>query len=192
VGVDDVVERDFRRSYIVAGLVACAVIVIVDASSDSIVLVPLLVLPPLIAAGGTRRGTMVIACISALSAVWLGWVDDILGTRRHWVAMISTVVGGALAVRVAATRHAREAQWADAMPVVRRADRLKAALATGRMGEWSWDSVAGTIRWDANVAMLFGLDAVEFFGKYDDWLDRVDERDRDLVQQALAAGIEVR
>jgi len=192
VGVDDVVERDFRRSYIVAGLVAVAVIVIVDASSDSLVLIGLLVLPPLIAAGGTRRGTMIIAGISVVSAVWLGWADDIALTRRHWIAMMSTAVGGVLAVRVASTRHAREKQLAQAIPVVRRADRLKVALATGRMGEWSWDRAAETIRWDANVAMLFGLEALEFDGKFDDWLERVDERDRAMVQQALAAGIETR
>jgi len=127
---DDTVEREFRRSYIVAGLVACAVIVVVDASSDSIVLIPLLVLPPLVAAGGTRRCTMLVAAISAVSAVWLGWADDIAGTRRHWVAIISTVVGGALAVWVASTRLAREEQLAESLPMVRRADGLKAAVAT--------------------------------------------------------------
>jgi len=192
VGTDDIVEREFQRSYVAAGLVACAVIVIVDASSDSLVLIGLLVLPSLIAAGGTRRGTIAVACISTINAVWLGWADDIALSRRHWVGMLSVVVGGALAVKVASTRHAREVQLADSMRIVRRVDRLKAALATGRMGEWSWDRAAGTIRWDANVAMLFGLEAKEFHGTFDDWLDRVDERDREMVQSALAAGLEAR
>ena len=57
----DIVEREFQRSYVAAGLVACAVIVILDASSDSLVLIGLLVLPSLIAAGGTRRGTIIVA-----------------------------------------------------------------------------------------------------------------------------------
>ena len=35
---------------------------------------------------------------------------------------------------------------------VRRADRLKAALATGRMGEWSWDRRSGAVTWDASTA----------------------------------------
>ncbi|HEY4609815.1 MAG TPA: GAF domain-containing protein, partial [Ilumatobacteraceae bacterium] len=189
---DEAVHREFQRSYIMAGLVACAVIVIVDASADSVVLIPLLVVPPLVAAGGTRRGTVIVAFVAAVSAVWLGWPDDIAGTPRHWVAIISTVLGGALAVWVASARLAREKQLADSLPVLRRADRLKAVLATSRMGEWSWDRAAGTIQWDANVAMLFGLEAVEFTGSYDDWLQRVDERDREMVQNALFAGVESR
>jgi PAS domain S-box-containing protein len=192
VVLEEGVEREFRRSYIVAGLVACAVIVLVDATADSMVLIPLLVLPPLVAAGGTRRGTIIVACVSGVSAVWLGWADDIAGTTRHWVAIISTVLGGALAVWVASTRLARENQLAESLPRARRADRLKAALATGRMGEWLWDRRAGTIHWDANVAMLFGLEAADFEGTFDDWLQRVDERDREMVQKALSAGIDSR
>jgi len=95
----DIVEREFQRSYVAAGLVACAVIVILDASSDSLVLIGLLVLPSLIAAGGTRRGTIIVACLSTISAVWLGWADDIALSRRHWIGMLSTVVGGALGGR---------------------------------------------------------------------------------------------
>jgi len=194
VGVfrEGAVEREFERSYVVAGLVACAVIVVVDASADSVVLIPLLVLPPLLAAGGARRGTILVAGVSVISAVWLGWADDIAGTARHWIAIVSTILGGGLAVWVSSARHSRDRQLAQSLQAVQRVERLKAALNTGRMGEWSWDRVAGTIRWDANVAMLYGLEPVEFTGTYEDWIERIDERDREMVQQAVAAGTESR
>jgi GAF domain-containing protein/PAS domain-containing protein len=182
--------RDDRWSFIVAGLAACAVLAIVDATSDSIVVIPLLVLAPLIAcSGGSRRGTFVVALVAAAAAVALGWADSIAGTRRHWVAMATTVLGGALAVWIAAIREAHDRQLAESLPIMRRADRLKAALATGRMGEWSWDRATGAVTWDANVAMLFGLDENQIGGTFEEWIEHVDERDRGMVQEAVATGV---
>ena len=186
---DSALDRDYRWSYIAAGLAACAVLAIVDFTSDSVILIPLLVLAPLVASGGTQRGTLAVTVVAAALAVALGWGNDIAGSRRHWVAVLTTVLGGALAVWVAATREARERQLADSLPIVRRADRLKAALATGRMGEWSWDRRSDSVTWDSNVAMLFGLDGDQFGGTFDDWIERVDERDRAMVQEAVTAGV---
>ena len=153
------VEQDFQRSYIAAGFAAFAVLTIVDlTSSDSIVLIPLLVLAPLIASGGTLQGD---ACRrdrrssgrpSLLAGPTASAVADVIGWRfaRRWSAALSR--------SGSRTREARDAQLAEPLPIMRRADRLKAALATGRMGEWSWDRRSGVVTWDANVAMLFGLD----------------------------------
>lgn len=188
----DSVDQDFRRGYVAAGLIACAVLIVVDWTSDSVILIPLLVLSPLIAAGGTRRGTLLVAVVAAAGSVVLGWADDIAGTRRHWVAIATTMFGGALAVWVAATRAARDSQLADSLPIMRRADRLKAALATGRMGEWSWDRRTGAVVWDSNVAMLFGHESEPFTGTFEEWLEHIDERDREMVEAAVVAGMEKR
>src|SRR5262245_14820385 len=45
----------------------------------------------------------------------------------------------------------------ESSELVRRAERLKAALATGRMGEWLWDRTRNVVTWDENVHALFGL-----------------------------------
>ncbi len=181
---------DDRRSFLVAGIAACAAIAIVDITSNSLVLVPLLVLAPLITcSGGTRRATLGVAVLSFVVAIPLGWIDDVGGTRRHWVGLITTLVGGALAVVFATNREEHEGQLAASQPIVRRADRLKAALATGRMGEWSWDRRTGTVTWDPNTAMLFGVDDGSFRGTYEAWIELVDERDREMVDSAVAAGI---
>ena len=167
-------------------------ITVLDVSSKTTVLIPLLVLAPLVAAGGTYRGTFAVAVVAAADSIVLGWPDDIAGSRRHWVGIATTVLGGALAIWAAKTGDARDRQLADSFPILRRADRLKAALATGRMGEWSWDRTTGSVSWDANTAMLFGLEGSSVEGTFDEWVERLDERDRPMVEQAVATGIDRR
>ncbi|MEP7202299.1 MAG: SpoIIE family protein phosphatase [Ilumatobacteraceae bacterium] len=165
---------------------------ILDLTSESLALVPLLVLAPLVASGGTRQGTLLVAAVTAAVAFPLGWADGIGGSGRHWVALFTTALGGALAVWAASTRAARDRQLAATLPIMRRADRLKAALATGRMGEWSWDRRTGEVIWDANVAMLFGITDGTFGGTFEEWIHSLDERDRNMVQQAVATGVDRR
>ena len=179
-----------KRSFLLAGIAACAALFIVDATSKSLVLIPLLVLAPLVtSSGGTRRATQAVAIMAVAEAVALGWIDHIGGTRRHWVGMIATFLGGVLAERLASIRETRERQLAASLPIVKRADRLKAALATGRMGEWSWDRRTGAVSWDSNTTMLFGVDDASFGGTYSAWIDLIDDRDRAMVEGAVAAGV---
>ncbi len=186
-------DRDDRRSFLAAGLAAFAAITLVDVTSSSLVLIPLLVLAPLITCpGGAVRDTLVVSVAAAAGAVALGWPDDIGGSRRHWVGVATTVIGGALAVWIARTREDHDRALAESVPIMRRADRLKAALATGRMGEWSWDRRSGAVMWDAPTAMLFGVDQSEFGGTFEAWVELVDERDREMVQQAVAGGVATR
>jgi GAF domain-containing protein/PAS domain-containing protein len=179
-----------KRSFMIVGIATCVVLAVVDITSDSLVLIPLLVLAPLIAcSGGTPRGTIVVGAVAVTVATALGWIDDIAGSRRHWVGVLTTLLGGALAVWFAWARDVRDHELAASLPIVKRADRLKAALATGRMGEWSWDRRTGRVTWDANTAMLFGVADRDFGGTYDEWIQLVDERDRELVEGAVATGV---
>jgi GAF domain-containing protein/PAS domain-containing protein len=182
--------RNDTRAFLLAGIVACAVLFVVDMASSSLVLIPLLALAPVVtSSGGTRRATRGVAVAAVAEAIALGWIDHIGGTRRHLVGVITTLGGGVLADRLASIREAHERQVAASLPMVKRADRLKAALATGRMGEWSWDRRTGAITWDSNTAMLFGVDDASFGGTYGAWIDLVDERDRAMVGGAVAAGV---
>ncbi|MEP7045327.1 MAG: SpoIIE family protein phosphatase [Ilumatobacteraceae bacterium] len=183
------IHRDLGRAYVAAGLAACAVLAVTDAVNDSVVLIPLLVLAPLIAAGGSYRGTLFVAVVSAAMSLPLGWIDGIGGSRQHLAGIVTTLLGGGIVVIVAGARAARDREFADSLPIMRRADRLKAALATGRMGEWSWDRATGAVTWDSNVATLFGLGDAQFGGTFDEWIGNIDERDRAMVQAAVADGV---
>jgi GAF domain-containing protein/PAS domain-containing protein len=186
-------DRDDRRPFLAAGLAAGAAITLVDATSSSLVLIPLLVLAPLITCpGGASRHTFAVALASTAAAIPLGWVDSIGGTTRHWVGVATTVLGGALAVWIATRREVHDRKLAESVPIMRRADRLKAALATGRMGEWSWDSRTDVVHWDAHTAMLFGVEQSEFGATLDAWIALVDERDREFVLAAVADGVATR
>jgi GAF domain-containing protein/PAS domain-containing protein len=176
-----------------AGLGAFAAIMVVDLTSTSLVLIPLLVLVPLITcSGGRTNHTVAVSAIAAAGALALGWPDDIAWSLRHWVAVTTTVIGGAFAVWIASIRQAHDRALAESIPIMHRADRLKAALATGRMGEWSWDQRTGAVIWDLHTAMLFGVELTEFGGTFEAWIDLVDERDRNMVQEAVAAGVATR
>ena len=108
------------------------------------------------------------------------------------IGVLTTVLGGGLAVWASSTRGSMDRRLADTLPIMRRADRLKAALATGRMGEWSWDRRTGAVTWDSNVSMLFGRNDGAFGGTFDEWIDALDERDREMVRTAVETGVERR
>ena len=127
---------------LVGGLVLCVAIAITDlVAGSNVILIPLLVIAPLATAvRGTARQTVVVGSVATAFAVGLGWADDIEGSWRHWVAIATTVVGTAIGAWLAVSRHRERAR---SLPALRQADRLRATLATGGMGEWSWDSGDG-------------------------------------------------
>lgn len=184
----------FQRTYVLLGCLVCAAVVAADlVEGRNLILIPLLVLAPLVTSiRSTPRQTFAVATLSALVALTLGWIDELWGSRRLSVAVATIVLGGLLGVWLAVSRTSRDRQLAASLPVIRAADRLKASLATGRMGEWSWDSQTGEVTWDANVATLFGIDLADFDGSFANWLGLIDERDRALVQDSVAAAVENR
>ncbi len=177
--------------YIWAGLAACAVIAIADSwTRSTLVLIPILVVAPLTTSlRATPRGTALVAALATAAAAALGWADDVAGTRRHWVTIATTALGGGLGIWLAATRDARDRQLAASAETVQAALRLKASLATGNMGEWSWDRSSGAVTWDEHVADLFGLSQDDFAGSFQAWIDRIDDRDRQAVQDTILAAV---
>ena len=187
-------KHHLRGTSVVAGCLVGVAIGVVDVlQKGDLILIPLFVLAPLVASvRATPKQTFRVGVLAAIAAVVFGSVDDIWGTRRHWVAIATTLLGGLLAVWSAASRDARDRELAASVPVLRAADRLKISLATGRMGEWSWDSVSGKVTLDANVAALFGVDFEQFDGTFANWLQLIDERDRSMVQNSVNVAVEHR
>ena len=187
-------KRQYRRLHVVAGLLVGVAVGVADVvQSGQLILIPLFVLAPLVASvRATPRQTFYVGTTAVFAAIAFGWIDDIWGTRRHTVAVATTLLGGLLAVWLAASRDARDRELAASLPVLRAADRLKASLATGRMGEWSWNSVTGEVTWDANTHALFGLIEGEFNGTFDMYMRLIDERDRSVVLHAVNAAVDGR
>ena len=187
---DIAAERERWNAYVLAGLAVWMVIVAADWMSDDVILIPLLVVVPLVTAiGGSVRQTAIVGIVAVVTAVALGWVDDIAGSRRHWVGILATVFASGLGLWLASTRAAKERQIAIAVPEVRRADRLRASLATGRIGEWSWNLDSDEVIWDSNLCALFGLGDGGFVGTFDGWIELIDESDRDRVRATIADAV---
>lgn len=184
----------YQRTYVVAGCLVCVGVAAADiVARRDLILIPLFVLAPLVTSIRARpRQTFGVGALAIAMAVGFGWINDVWASQRHSVAVGTTIVGAMLAVSIAASRQSRDRQLAASVPVIRAADRLKAALATSRMGEWSWDTTTGTVTWDANVAELFGLDGKQFGDTFDTWLMLIDERDRQQVLDNVNAVVQHR
>jgi len=180
-----------RRAYLAGGAAICFAVLGADLlTGRSVVLIPLLVLAPLVAsARGVPREAAAVAALAVVLAIVLGWIDDVAGSEEHWVAILTTLLGGAIAVWLAAERSARDRQLDASLPAIRTADRLQAALTTGRIGEWSWIVATGEVTWDPTVEELFGIERGQFGGTFDDWIDLIDERDREDVKQVILAAV---
>ena len=180
-----------RQVHVVVGIAICVAVTTADLlNGRAVALIPLIVLAPLVvSARGVPRETAGVAIVATAMAVALGWIDDIAWSEQHWVSIATTVLGGSLAVWLAAARDSRDQQLAASLPAIRAADRRQAALTTGRMGEWAWDRLTGEVTWDSNVAELFGVDEGRFGGTFAEWIGLIDERDRQLVQRIIDAAV---
>jgi PAS domain S-box-containing protein len=110
------------RLWIALALAVLATISVIDAITGSrVILVPLLVAGPLLAAlGASRVETARISVLAIALAVALGGFDDIFGSLRHAVLIVSIATGGGLATALTSVR-----------------ERLQAAEETARHAETS-------------------------------------------------------
>jgi len=65
-------------------------------------------------------------------------------------------------------------------------ERLRMALAAGRMGNWEWDLGANTVTWSADLEAIHGLAPGTFAGTFDAYEEDIHPEDREHVRQAIA------
>ncbi len=168
------------------GLTICVVVALVDISLTNLVVISLVLLGPLVAAGlSSPRRTALLAGIGLLIALGLGWVDNIWFTTRLVAALVTVSIGGLTAIWLATLRAARDRQLRAVEPALARASRLSSALRAGRTGSWSWDRSTDVVTWDRETESLYGLARGEFDGTFDGWFARIDARDREMIRRTL-------
>ena len=97
---------------LVGVLLSLVVVVVADALSPGIVLLPFVVVPALLAATfASSRVTAWIAGLATLSAIALGVPDHEFATADHLIRTFVVAAVVAFAVYAARVRHAREAMW---------------------------------------------------------------------------------
>ncbi len=69
-------------------------------------------------------------------------------------------------------------------------ERLRMALAAGRMGTWDWNLKTGVTRWDLRERELFGMNAAAAETPTDEIFERMHPDDRDSVREAIQEAID--
>jgi PAS domain S-box-containing protein len=69
-------------------------------------------------------------------------------------------------------------------------ERLQLALRAARMGTWRWDVTSNTLSWDEGLNQLYGLAADESVTRYEQFIERVHQDDRAMIQAAIERAIE--
>jgi PAS domain-containing protein len=65
--------------------------------------------------------------------------------------------------------------------------RRDLALSFSNVGIWDWDIEKGTLWWDEKMLNLYGIQKDDFFGSYDDWINRLHPDDRENAQKQIDA-----
>jgi PAS domain S-box-containing protein len=105
--------RDSANAWFAGSLAAALVLTAVDLSlGNKLVLLPLLALPPLVAAVGSgRMRTALVGAACVALTILLGWPDDMFGSREHVVDVITVAAISVVAYWIARVRerlHAAE------------------------------------------------------------------------------------
>ncbi|GAB4500846.1 MAG: hypothetical protein Fur0035_03860 [Anaerolineales bacterium] len=64
-------------------------------------------------------------------------------------------------------------------------ERLNLALRAANMGLWSWNVASGAVSWSDEVYRVFGLEAAEFDGKFESYLEAIHPADRERVVKKI-------
>ena len=69
-------------------------------------------------------------------------------------------------------------------------ERLRIALAAGRMGTWEWDVSTGEVHWSPELEKIHGRLPGSFPGKFEAVFDDIYPEDRELVSQSVQRSLE--
>jgi PAS domain S-box-containing protein len=186
-------QRALSQSWwwVAAGVVANALVVVVDLATDHTVVMGALILGPFVAALGARPLQVAgLGVLSAALAIALGPANDIFGETDH-VVRVLIVVGGCIgATLLAYVRQARERDLERAEPAALDALRMAFALEAGEMGTWRWDLETGRVEWDARLEAHYGLEPGAFDGRFETYTSLLHDDDRDRVLAVVRDGME--
>ena len=184
-------QRFTSPTQVVALMVVLVTLLVDLALGPDLVLTPLVITGPLVAATAGPVRYTVFAGLTALAGSFvLGFANDLEFSRRHYVSMITVLIGTVMGVELARRRERRERQLRRAMPKVDQATRLVSAMHSGQMGEWRYTLADDQVHVDEEVARAFGVDDGSTEITPARWLEKVDVRDRDHVLRDMQRALE--
>jgi PAS domain S-box-containing protein len=97
------------------------------------------------------------------------------------IAVTGLVLGAATAERDLSRRR----RMRDYETLQRSEERLRLALAAGRMGVWDWNILTGEVRWSDNLEEVHGIEPGSFAGTLEAFQALIHPDDREQVQRAI-------
>jgi two-component system, chemotaxis family, CheB/CheR fusion protein len=70
-------------------------------------------------------------------------------------------------------------------------ERLRVAMAAGKMGTWDWNILTGEILWSRDHNIMYGIPVDKEIGTYPEFLQYVHPNDRENVAEVLQKSIEI-
>ena len=145
-----------------------------------------------------QHGTTAIVFVMSSVAIWgtlNGWGPFAMTTTNESlvllqlfiavVAVTALLLGAAISERDLAERRAA----VDFAALQFGEERLRLALAAGRMGVWDWNIATGEVTWPETLEPIHGLAAGTFAGTFEAFRNLVHPDHRDLVDRALSTAV---
>lgn len=144
-----------------------------------------------------RAQGVLLAITFALYFLTLSVVDDhiVLATLvvRFAILGLLTFITSFLSRELIAQNATLENEVARHRATEERLGRSEADLAEAQeiahLGSWTWDVTTNEIAWSDELLRLYGVDPADFRGRYEDFITRVHEEDRERVDAAVRQAV---
>jgi PAS domain S-box-containing protein len=140
---------------------------------------------------------VLLAITFALYLLTLGLVDDHIVLAKLVIRLsilgLLTFITSFLSRELIAQNTTLEGEVARHAATEERLRRSEADLAEAQeiahVGSWTWDVTENEITWSDELLHLYGVDASDFTGRYEDFISRVHEEDRERVDSAVRRAV---
>lgn len=103
--------------------------------------------------------------------------------------LVALTISGLILVGIARVRPLFEQSERTDAELRLSETRLENAQRIGRLGNWDWDIVEGTLYWSDEIYRIFGLEHQEFGATYKAFLETIHPDDRKEVEDAVNAAL---
>jgi PAS domain S-box-containing protein len=142
-----------------------------------------------------QRGTATVTFLVSVLAIW-GTVEGAgpfaaMPTRHESLVMLQlftaviAVTGLVLGAAITERDLSRRRRARDFQTLQRSEERLRLALAAGRMGVWDWNILTNEVRWSDNLEDVHGLAPGSFAGTFEAFQALIHPDDRERVRHAI-------
>jgi PAS domain S-box-containing protein len=136
-----------------------------------------------------KRLLVLLAFVNSIGILlMIRYAPDLFPDTSVVVGPLSTLLIGAALVLVSML-HRDQIEKERQRELSLSEERLRLALDAAKMGSWDWNIKANEVKWSSSVEPLFCLEAGEFEGAFESYLELIHEDDRESVQEEIERAV---